>query len=301
MSALFDDMNKVKVGTLAVSRYHQLERYFPTDDVPNYPDHDFPVPGYHLIPSGYMRLTSSHSTQCDSMEECLLETSLNDYLEPPEYSHAVLDSEFTGPNLNSDSNMLGDTPACHDDTEPEEPVPSPPMDTSELSSSNSTSTSTCSQPKNPHPSDTSGSLHHNLPNVSQSTDSFVNIPINTSTGLRPSFKLHASVTLDPAGRVSAHASTEVPTHQLPMCSAEACVTNSQSMVVASASLVNFVSSSMHTQSSSSNPPPSSNLPDTADRSPVQSSSSISNRPSNNLPDTADRSPVQSFSSLSNRP
>ena len=41
-----DDMNKIKVGPLAVSRYHQIERFFPTEDTPNYSDHDFPVPGY---------------------------------------------------------------------------------------------------------------------------------------------------------------------------------------------------------------------------------------------------------------
>ena len=51
-----DDMNKIKVGALAVSRYHQIERLYPTDDAPNVPYHDFPVPGYLLIPSGYMRL-----------------------------------------------------------------------------------------------------------------------------------------------------------------------------------------------------------------------------------------------------
>ena len=53
-----DGMNKIKVGALAVSRYHQIQRYFPTEDAPNVPDHDFPIPGYHIIPSGYMRLTS---------------------------------------------------------------------------------------------------------------------------------------------------------------------------------------------------------------------------------------------------
>ena len=48
-----DDMNKLKVGPLAVSRYHQISRIFPVDDKPQYPDHDFPHPGYLLIPSGY--------------------------------------------------------------------------------------------------------------------------------------------------------------------------------------------------------------------------------------------------------
>ena len=56
--ALFscDDMNNIKVGALAMSRYHQIQRFFPTDNVPNVPDHDFPIPGYLIIPYGYMRL-----------------------------------------------------------------------------------------------------------------------------------------------------------------------------------------------------------------------------------------------------
>eukprot|EP00117_Sycon_ciliatum_P012228 scpid102493/ scgid13378/ len=37
-----DDMNKVNVGVLAVSRYHQLNHFFPVDDKPQYSDHDFP-------------------------------------------------------------------------------------------------------------------------------------------------------------------------------------------------------------------------------------------------------------------
>ena len=49
-----DDMNKIKVGPLAVSTNYQIERFFPTEDTLNYPNHDFPVPGYHLIPSGYV-------------------------------------------------------------------------------------------------------------------------------------------------------------------------------------------------------------------------------------------------------
>ena len=71
-------MNKVKVGALAVSRYHQIERFFPVDDSPNVPDHDFPVPGYLLIPSGYMRLLKNAS---DS--ECIEESrDLESYAEP---------------------------------------------------------------------------------------------------------------------------------------------------------------------------------------------------------------------------
>ena len=51
-----DDMNRIKVGALAVSRYHQIQRFFPVDDAPNIPDHDFPIPGYLIIPSRYTRM-----------------------------------------------------------------------------------------------------------------------------------------------------------------------------------------------------------------------------------------------------
>ena len=39
-----DDMAKVKVGAPAVSRYYQIRRIFPSFDMPNLSDHDFPVP-----------------------------------------------------------------------------------------------------------------------------------------------------------------------------------------------------------------------------------------------------------------
>ncbi len=51
-----DDMAKLKVGAPAVSRYHQVKRYFAEGDSPNLPDHDFPVPGYLLNVSGHMKL-----------------------------------------------------------------------------------------------------------------------------------------------------------------------------------------------------------------------------------------------------
>ena len=51
-----DDMAKVKVGAPALSRYHQIKRFFPNGDMPNLNDHDFPVPGYLLNISGYMFL-----------------------------------------------------------------------------------------------------------------------------------------------------------------------------------------------------------------------------------------------------
>ena len=51
-----DDMNKVHVGSLAVSRYHQLRHFFPVDDWPVYSDHDYPYRNSKIIPSGYMVL-----------------------------------------------------------------------------------------------------------------------------------------------------------------------------------------------------------------------------------------------------
>ena len=49
-----DDVANIKVSAPAVCRYHQVKRIFSRDDNPNRPDHDFPVPGYHLTVSGYM-------------------------------------------------------------------------------------------------------------------------------------------------------------------------------------------------------------------------------------------------------
>ena len=52
-----DCMNKVHVGGMAVSRYHQVNRIHMVNDAPNYPDHDFPQgSGYLITPCGYMRL-----------------------------------------------------------------------------------------------------------------------------------------------------------------------------------------------------------------------------------------------------
>ena len=52
-----DDMNKIKMGPApAVSRYHQIQRFFISDDEPNLGDHDFPNPGYLIVCSGYQSL-----------------------------------------------------------------------------------------------------------------------------------------------------------------------------------------------------------------------------------------------------
>ncbi|XP_062515262.1 uncharacterized protein LOC134190768 [Corticium candelabrum] len=51
-----DNKNKVNIGTLAVSRYHQLRKFFPIGNGPVYKDHDFPFQNAKIIPSGYLRL-----------------------------------------------------------------------------------------------------------------------------------------------------------------------------------------------------------------------------------------------------
>lgn len=51
-----DNKNKVNVGSLAVSRYHQLQHFFPTTNAPVYSDHDFPTANAKIVPSGYLLL-----------------------------------------------------------------------------------------------------------------------------------------------------------------------------------------------------------------------------------------------------
>ena len=57
-----DDMAKVKVGPLSVSRYHQVKRFYMNNDSPNLPDHDFPVPDYLLNVSRYIFLESKENS-----------------------------------------------------------------------------------------------------------------------------------------------------------------------------------------------------------------------------------------------
>lgn len=55
-----DDMNKLRMSPApALSRYHQINRFFMREDSTNLGDDDFPNPGYLLLGSGYMVLTSS--------------------------------------------------------------------------------------------------------------------------------------------------------------------------------------------------------------------------------------------------
>ena len=62
-----DDMAKIKVGLRAVSRYHQLKRTFATNDQPDFSNHDFPIPGYLLSPSGYMFLEHNNFVESNEL------------------------------------------------------------------------------------------------------------------------------------------------------------------------------------------------------------------------------------------
>ena len=65
-----DDMNKIKMGPApAVSRYHQVNRFFATEDQPNLGDHDFPNPGYLIVCSGYQSLEQKETVEQDPFDE----------------------------------------------------------------------------------------------------------------------------------------------------------------------------------------------------------------------------------------
>ena len=82
-----DDMNKIHVGTPAVSRFHQLRRFFLNNEGPNYADHDFPLHGHLLIPSGYMLLEwgkpeeQKEDEQENPIDEIYTDISTNDIFE----------------------------------------------------------------------------------------------------------------------------------------------------------------------------------------------------------------------------
>ena len=58
-----DNLNKTHVGTLAVSRYHQHQRFFMNDDSPIYHDHDFPYSKSKLSTAGYMVIEEKSNTK----------------------------------------------------------------------------------------------------------------------------------------------------------------------------------------------------------------------------------------------
>ena len=56
-----DDKSKIMMGLPAVSRYHQLRKFFVQIDSPQCNDHDFPVPRYLISPYGYMVIESGNT------------------------------------------------------------------------------------------------------------------------------------------------------------------------------------------------------------------------------------------------
>ena len=72
-------MNKLKVGPLAVSRYHQISRFFPTEDTPNVPDHEFPNPGYLQL---FEQVTSANTSEVSNFEYCDCDATQNKDNEP---------------------------------------------------------------------------------------------------------------------------------------------------------------------------------------------------------------------------
>ena len=51
-------MNKIRYGTMAVSRNHQIRKIFLSDDAPKYPGYDFPLP-YKTLSDGVMILSNN--------------------------------------------------------------------------------------------------------------------------------------------------------------------------------------------------------------------------------------------------
>ena len=66
ISASLDNKNKVPVGTLAVSRFYKHRKFFPNQDAPDYPNHDFPFKRSKLIPAGYKRLMFPRRSRSES-------------------------------------------------------------------------------------------------------------------------------------------------------------------------------------------------------------------------------------------
>ena len=76
-----DDMNKLNVGGgMMVNRYHQIRQTYMKDDSPDYEDHDFNLPGYKIIPIGYMLLEFKDSLPMEyqqSSDNCYHDVHFN--------------------------------------------------------------------------------------------------------------------------------------------------------------------------------------------------------------------------------
>ena len=82
-----DDMNKLRMGpSTAVSRYHQQNRFFMRNDMPNLWDHDFPHAGYLITTSGYQMQVKEEvcDNQSNRDNEIYTREDLNDYSVNPD-------------------------------------------------------------------------------------------------------------------------------------------------------------------------------------------------------------------------
>ena len=130
-----DDMNKLKVGTLAVSRYHQVTKFFPTDDQPNYADHDFPIPGYKLITSGYMILTDFREKDSDHVSDHCEKFDASEYdFCDSDKEYEAMSSTPSAANLTS-SESASTTQSASESTSVPQSLPQSPEPTSSLQSS----------------------------------------------------------------------------------------------------------------------------------------------------------------------
>ncbi len=61
-----DNKNKIKLGNQisSVDRRLKINRFFPTSDKPNLSDHDFPTPGYYIVPCGYLKMVPASPPCC---------------------------------------------------------------------------------------------------------------------------------------------------------------------------------------------------------------------------------------------
>ena len=71
-------MAKNKVGAPVVSRYHHLRRLCTANNMLNFPDHGFPIPGCFINISGYTRLENLDTVLNEGNET---ETNSVDYVE----------------------------------------------------------------------------------------------------------------------------------------------------------------------------------------------------------------------------
>ncbi|CAF1304893.1 unnamed protein product, partial [Didymodactylos carnosus] len=77
-----DNKCKIPIGSLAVSRYHQIRRFFPKDQRSNYPDHDFKG-GPYITPCNYLELRHNINRKQYGKGSRLHRSRSTDYTQQP--------------------------------------------------------------------------------------------------------------------------------------------------------------------------------------------------------------------------